>query len=76
MIFLAERIPCQSTVSCSNAKMNLKTGFQFFRKIVCPKCKSKVSRMMSAFAFSGGKFKALHPHPAELCRQLSTCNSK
>jgi putative FmdB family regulatory protein len=57
-----------------------KLVFNSSEKITCPQCKSrKVTRMMSAFAFSiGGKFKSTANSSCSSCASTScsTCSSK
>jgi putative FmdB family regulatory protein len=57
-----------------------KLVFNSSEKIICPQCKSKkVTRMMSAFAFSvGGKFKSTSNSSCSSCASTScsTCSSK
>lgn len=57
-----------------------KLVFNSSDKISCPKCKSvKVTRVMSAFAFSaGGKFKSTATSSCGSCssHSCSTCGSK
>ena len=57
-----------------------KLVFNSSEQIACPQCKSKkVTRMMSAFAFSiGGKFKSTANSSCSSCASTScsTCSSK
>ncbi|OGP75525.1 MAG: hypothetical protein A2V86_07510 [Deltaproteobacteria bacterium RBG_16_49_23] len=65
---------------CSHCKHEFeKLVFNSSEKIICPECKGKkVSRMMSAFAFSsGGKFKSAASPSCSGCSSssCSTCGS-